>query len=113
MMGVALGDHDGRYDYSEEWLTIVKRIWSEDKPFDFDGRHYKLKAVMAKPKPWWGSRPILVSAGIRRPQRFRRAQRDCLFTTVPRKHEELQSKLKAFRDAAPPDSCATSSQAVT
>src|SRR5689334_2620771 len=24
MMGVALGDHDGRYDYSEEWLTIVK-----------------------------------------------------------------------------------------
>ena len=21
MMGVALGEHDGRYDYSEEWLT--------------------------------------------------------------------------------------------
>jgi len=103
MMGVELGDHDGRYDYSEEWLTIVKRIWSEDKPFDFDGRHYKLKAVMAKPKPWWGSRPILVSAGNSKTgSDFAARNADCLFTTVPGKHEELQPKLKAFRDAAPP-----------
>src|SRR5689334_11913870 len=103
MMGVELGDHDGRYDYSEEWLTIVKRIWFEDKPFDFDGRHYKLKAVMAKPKPWWGSRPILVSAGNSKTgSDFAARNADCLFTTVPGKHEELQPKLKAFRDAAPP-----------
>jgi alkanesulfonate monooxygenase SsuD/methylene tetrahydromethanopterin reductase-like flavin-dependent oxidoreductase (luciferase family) len=103
MMGVELGDHDGRYDYSEEWLTIVKRIWSEDKPFDFDGHHYKLKAVMAKPKPWWGSRPILVSAGNSKTgSDFAARNADCLFTTVPGKHEELQPKLKAFRDAAPP-----------
>jgi len=102
MMGVELGDHDGRYDYSEEWLTIVKRIWSEDKPFDFDGRHYKLKAVMAKPKPWWGSRPILVSAGNSKTgSDFAARNADCLFTTVPGKHEELQPKLKAFREAAP------------
>jgi len=103
MLGVELGDHDGRYDYSEEWLTIVKRIWSEDKPFDFDGHHYKLKAVMAKPKPWWGSRPILVSAGNSKTgSDFAARNADCLFTTVPGKHEELQPKLKAFRDAAPP-----------
>jgi dimethylsulfone monooxygenase len=103
MMGVALGDHDGRYDYSEEWLTIVKRIWSEDQPFDFDGHHYKLKAVMAKPKPWWGSRPILVSAGNSKTgSDFAARNADCLFTTVPPKHEDLQSKLRGFRDAAPP-----------
>jgi alkanesulfonate monooxygenase SsuD/methylene tetrahydromethanopterin reductase-like flavin-dependent oxidoreductase (luciferase family) len=103
MMGVALGDHDGRYDYSEEWLTIVKRIWSEDKPFDFDGHHYKLKAVMAKPKPLWGSRPILVSAGNSKTgSDFAARNADCLFTTVPAKHEDLESKLKSFRDAAPP-----------
>ena len=38
MMGVPLGDHDGRYDYAEEWIEIVNRIWSEDEPFDFDGQ---------------------------------------------------------------------------
>jgi alkanesulfonate monooxygenase SsuD/methylene tetrahydromethanopterin reductase-like flavin-dependent oxidoreductase (luciferase family) len=103
MMGVTLGEHEGRYDYSEEWLTIVKRIWEEDEPFDFDGKHYKLKAVRQKPKPWWNSRPILVSAGNSATGRdFAARNADCLFTTVPPKHEDLVPKLQAFRDAAPP-----------
>jgi FMNH2-dependent dimethyl sulfone monooxygenase len=103
MMGVPLGDHDGRYDYADEWLEIVNRVWSEDEPFDFDGRHYKLKAVRGKPKPWWGTRPILVSAGNSETGRtFAANNADCLFTTVPPKLEDLQQKLKFFRDAAPP-----------
>jgi alkanesulfonate monooxygenase SsuD/methylene tetrahydromethanopterin reductase-like flavin-dependent oxidoreductase (luciferase family) len=103
MMGVTLGEHEGRYDYSEEWLTIVKRIWEEDEPFDFDGKHYKLKAVRQKPKPWWNSRPILVSAGNSATGRdFAARNADCLFTTVPPKHEDLVPKLQAFRDVAPP-----------
>ena len=76
MMGVALGDHDGRYDYAGEWLEIVNRIWSEHTPFDFDGRHYKLKAVLGKPKPWWGSRPDLGECRqFGNGARIRRAQR--------------------------------------
>lgn len=103
MMGVALGDHDGRYDYAEEWLDIVNRIWSEHQPFDFDGRYYRLKAVLGKPKPWWGSRPILVSAGNSETGReFAARNADCLFTTVPPTDDDLKSKLKFFRDAAPP-----------
>jgi dimethylsulfone monooxygenase len=102
MMGVALGDHDGRYDYAEEWVEIVKRVWSEHQPFDFEGRYYKLKAVLGKPKPWWGSRPILVSAGNSETGReFAAHNADCLFTTIPPKHDDLQQKLKFFRDAAP------------
>jgi uncharacterized protein len=34
MFGAELRDHDERYAYSEEWLGIVKRIWSETEPFD-------------------------------------------------------------------------------
>ena len=30
MFGIELLDHDIRYDYTEEWVTIVKKIWSED-----------------------------------------------------------------------------------
>ena len=77
---------------------------SEDEPFDFDGKHYKLKAVRQKPeKPWWNSRPILVSAGNSATGRdFAARNADCLFTTVPPKHEDLVPKLQAFRDVAPP-----------
>ncbi len=45
MMGVALNEHEDRYAYSDEWLKIVKKIWSEHEPFDYDGRFYKLKGV--------------------------------------------------------------------
>ena len=102
MMGVDLGDHDGRYAYSEEWLQIVTRIWREDKPFDFDGRHFKLKAVHAKPKPWWGSRPILVSAGNSQTGRdFAARNADCLFTTIPATADDLRQKIEGFRQSAP------------
>lgn len=102
-MGVDLGDHEGRYGYSAEWIDIVKRIWSEEKPFDYDGRHYKLKGVLGKPKPWWGSRPILVSAGNSDTGRdFAIGNADCLFTTVPPNAADMQAKFEGFRKAAPP-----------
>ena len=59
--------------------------------------------MRSKPKPWWGTRPILVSAGNSETGRtFAANNADCLFTTVPPKLEDLQQKLKFFRDAAPP-----------
>ena len=38
MFGVSLLDHEDRYACAEEWVTIVKRLWSEDERFDFDGQ---------------------------------------------------------------------------
>ena len=101
MMGVDLSDHDARYAYSAEWLEIVKKIWSEDAPFDFSGRFFELKDVLGKPKPCWGSRPILVSAGNSDVGRvFAASNADCLFTTIPNL-ETLAEKLETFRAAAP------------
>ena len=48
MFGVDLKDHDRRYAYSEEWIAIVKRIWSEKEPFDHEGQFFHLKGVLAK-----------------------------------------------------------------
>ena len=45
MFGILFKDHDKRYAYTEEWLDIVKRIWSQAEPFDFDGVNFKLKGV--------------------------------------------------------------------
>jgi alkanesulfonate monooxygenase SsuD/methylene tetrahydromethanopterin reductase-like flavin-dependent oxidoreductase (luciferase family) len=83
MFGVALRDHDERYAYTEEWVTIVKRIWSEDQPFDFDGRYFQLEGVICKPKPHGGDRPLLISAGSSPVGRaFAVRHVDCLFTSI-------------------------------
>ena len=55
MFGAQLLEHDDRYGYTEEWISVVKRIWSEDEPFDYSGKHFNLKNVGGKPKPWGGT----------------------------------------------------------
>ena len=63
MFGVAIRDHDERYAYSREWLAIVKRLWESDEPFDFEGTYFDLHGVESFPKPAFGDRPVLISAG--------------------------------------------------
>jgi alkanesulfonate monooxygenase SsuD/methylene tetrahydromethanopterin reductase-like flavin-dependent oxidoreductase (luciferase family) len=47
-----------------EACTIVKRLWSEDAPFDFDGRYYQLKGAICEPKPVQRpGPPITIGAG--------------------------------------------------
>ncbi len=63
MFGLAQDVHDDRYARGQEWWDIIQRMWSQDEPFDFDGRYYQLRGVMGRPKPWGGERPILMNAG--------------------------------------------------
>lgn len=63
MFGIDYQEHEDRYTYLEEWITIVRKIWTDSDAFDFDGSYLKLKSVWGGPKPWGSDRPILVSAG--------------------------------------------------
>jgi alkanesulfonate monooxygenase SsuD/methylene tetrahydromethanopterin reductase-like flavin-dependent oxidoreductase (luciferase family) len=83
MFGAQLLEHDDRYGYTEEWVTIVKGIWSKPTPFDYSGKHFNLKNVGGKPKPWGGSRPLLMSAGSSPAGRaFASRHVDCLFMVI-------------------------------
>jgi alkanesulfonate monooxygenase SsuD/methylene tetrahydromethanopterin reductase-like flavin-dependent oxidoreductase (luciferase family) len=47
-----------------EACTIMKRLWTEEQPFDFDGRCYQLKGAICEPKPAQRPRPpIMIGAG--------------------------------------------------
>src|SRR5271154_1882397 len=58
MFGARLLDHDYRYGYTEEWLSVIKRLWSEPGPFDYSGKYLKLENVCGKPKPWGDTQPL-------------------------------------------------------
>jgi dimethylsulfone monooxygenase len=64
MFGATLREHAERYDYAQEWLDTVKRAWGEETEFDIEGRFLRLKQVRAKPKPFGGSRPIIMNAAV-------------------------------------------------
>jgi len=61
MFGVDQRDHEGRYDHGDEWIKAVDAIWERDD-FDFEGHYLHLKGVRAKPKPYRGTRPIVMNA---------------------------------------------------
>lgn len=83
MFGLTFNDHAARYAYTEEWISIAKRVWSETEPFDHDGTYFKLKGVLGKPKPYSSGRPVLISAGNSKDGRaFAARHADCLFMTV-------------------------------
>ena len=42
-----------------EACTVIRRLWTEDEPFDFDGKHVQLTGAFCNPKPV-GRPPIVI-----------------------------------------------------
>lgn len=43
--------HDERYARTDEYLTLLRRVWTETQPFDHEGRYYRAKGVFSEVKP--------------------------------------------------------------
>ena len=54
---------DVRYDQADEFVTLLKYLWSCDDPVDFEGDHYQCYGGFVAPKPVREPRPILMNAG--------------------------------------------------
>jgi alkanesulfonate monooxygenase SsuD/methylene tetrahydromethanopterin reductase-like flavin-dependent oxidoreductase (luciferase family) len=76
MFGREQRDHTARYEHGQEWLDAVRMMWECPDEFDFAGRFFQLQGVRAKPKPFGGSRPVIMNAG-RSPEGQAFAMRNC------------------------------------
>ncbi|WP_246448649.1 LLM class flavin-dependent oxidoreductase [Novosphingobium flavum] len=101
MFGISMKDHVDRYEYADEWLTIVKKAWSEDE-FDYAGKIFDIKGARLAPKPAGGSRPLLMNAAASAVgQEFAIRQCDALFVQASRKSdEETAATVKTVKEAA-------------
>jgi alkanesulfonate monooxygenase SsuD/methylene tetrahydromethanopterin reductase-like flavin-dependent oxidoreductase (luciferase family) len=46
-----------------EACTVIRRLWTEDKPFDFDGTYVRLTGAFGNPKPVQRPHPPIVIGG--------------------------------------------------
>ena len=100
MFGITQLDHDDRYAQAAEWLTVMSRLWTEEEPFDFDGRFYQLKDVLGEPKPIQRTRPPIMNAGMSPAGRqFAAANADLCFI-VAFDLKELQTVSNDLRERA-------------
>lgn len=47
-----------RYERTSEYLEIIKRLWSNEEPFDYEGKYFKLENAFIPLKPVYGTVPI-------------------------------------------------------
>jgi FMNH2-dependent dimethyl sulfone monooxygenase len=78
MFGLEQREHDERYEYGQEWLDVVRTVWREHEPVDFEGRYFRLRGLVGKPHPYGDTEPVIINAGYSRAGRAF-AVRNCEF----------------------------------
>jgi FMNH2-dependent dimethyl sulfone monooxygenase len=102
MFGVEMLPHDDRYDMAEEWLGIVKRLWTEDDEFDHEGKYYKIVKGYLQPKPIQQPYPAIMNAGgSERGRHFAGKYCDMVFTALGQPDfERNKAQVDAYRRLA-------------
>ena len=99
MFGVRQRDHETRYAFAQEWVDVVKRAWSEEEDFDFQGQFFKLSGVRAKPKPYGGTRPIIMNAGSSGTgQAFAMRNCDAIYTATNASRKSIEGTAKKVKE---------------
>ena len=65
-------DFASRGELTEEWITILRQLWTADSPTGFEGRHYRFAPLALLPRP---DRPIPIVIGGNSRSALRRAAR--------------------------------------
>jgi pyrimidine oxygenase len=87
--------HDDRYEYTEEWTAVVKRLWREHS-VTHEGRFFHLKDCVSDPKPLSKPYPDLICAGMsERGFRFSVREADACFVGGRTAEERRDSSRRA------------------
>ena len=94
MFGVSQREHDVRYAYGTEWLNAIEAIWSGRSHFDITGEFFNLRNVEGAPKPYRGTRPVIMNAGSSETGKaFAIGNCDYLFAPVRTKIEDMAASV--------------------
>jgi dimethylsulfone monooxygenase len=80
MFGLELLDHDLRYDYLTEWMTIIFKLWEAQQEFDFAGKFLQIENALSLPLPVQRPHPTIMNAAFSgRGRQFACEYADCCF----------------------------------
>lgn len=63
MFGRPMLDHPTRYEHAAEWVEIVRRLWTCEDEFDYEGRFFRIEKGVQQPKPIQKPSPPIMNAG--------------------------------------------------
>lgn len=105
--GDSLG-HDERYDRAIEYVAVMKRLWTEEEPFDHEGQYYRLVDAFNSLKPAQSPHPTIYMGGASEPaKKFAVAQADAYMSwsepvaAVKERFDEIKALCEAAGRTAP------------
>jgi alkanesulfonate monooxygenase SsuD/methylene tetrahydromethanopterin reductase-like flavin-dependent oxidoreductase (luciferase family) len=101
MFGLSLRDHDALYEYATEWLGIVRRLWSAEPEWHFEGRFFHINGGFSEPKPIQHCVPVMNAGASAVGARFASQYADMAFTGIAAHEEEAgQARIAELRRLA-------------
>ena len=97
MFGAPVMEHDERYVYADEWLQVLKSLWTREDEFDFEGKYFTVKRGYHKPKPIQKPFPPVMNAGGSQVGRHF-AAKNCDMIFVHIKGEDIESARRDIAD---------------
>jgi alkanesulfonate monooxygenase SsuD/methylene tetrahydromethanopterin reductase-like flavin-dependent oxidoreductase (luciferase family) len=98
LFGSPLLDHAQRYEVADEWITLMKRLWTEDDDFDFEGNYYTVRAASLKPRPIQPYPALMNASGSEVGKRFAAKHFDIVFGALnARDPDLLRPQLESYR----------------
>src|ERR1019366_3461011 len=92
-------EHDERYRRSEEFIRVLKGVWTQDD-FTFSGDFYRFKNYTLKPKPAAKPRPEIFQGGSSRAARDMAARVSDWYFTNGNTHEGIKAQVDDIRAKA-------------
>jgi alkanesulfonate monooxygenase len=56
-------DHDARYERTQEFMQVVRKAWTEEKRWDFEGKYYRVQGGNVFPRPYQKPHPPFYFGG--------------------------------------------------
>lgn len=94
--------HDDRYRRTDEYLDVVKKVWTSDAPFDHHGEFYQIAGAFSDVKPLQQPRIPLYFGGASGPAVRVGARHADVYALWGEPIAAVKERIAAVRAAAPP-----------
>jgi dimethylsulfone monooxygenase len=102
MFGIDLLEHDQRYVYLEEWLKLLRRLWTSPTEFDYESNYFHMKKAISRPQPIQpGGVPVMNAAMSPTGMRFSAKNSDIgLISPHGAKPEDWRAEVENYKKMA-------------
>ena len=98
LFGAPLLDHDQRYVAAEEWITLMKLLWTSEEPVSFAGTYYNVTDASLRPRPIQPYPALMNASGSPVGKRFAAKHFDIVFTALgDRDPASIRAQTDAYR----------------